>query len=71
MSFLGQKRPGRGVHQPHLSRAEVKEGVQLYLYSLFWVFMAGSKLKEKSSFGFKSHCFMYFIDVLPSKRLAI
>jgi hypothetical protein len=35
MSFLGKKRPGRGVHQPHLFRAEVKEGVQLYIYSLF------------------------------------
>jgi hypothetical protein len=32
-SFPGVKRPGRGVdHQPQFS-AEVKEGVQLYLYS--------------------------------------
>ena len=32
-SFPGVKRPGRGVHHPHSSIAEVKERVQLYLYS--------------------------------------
>jgi hypothetical protein len=33
--FSGVKRPGRGVDHPPLSRAEVKERVELYLFSLF------------------------------------
>ena len=33
MSFLGVKRWGRGINHPPLSRAEVKERVELYLYS--------------------------------------
>ena len=32
-SFLGVKRPGRGVDHPPASSAEVKEGVELYIYS--------------------------------------
>jgi hypothetical protein len=32
-SFPGVKRPGRGVDHPPPSSAEVKERVQLYLYS--------------------------------------
>jgi hypothetical protein len=32
-SFPGVKRPGRGVDHPPQSSAEVKEGVELYLYS--------------------------------------
>jgi len=32
-SLLGVKRPGRGVDQPPISSAEVKERVELYLYS--------------------------------------
>ena len=32
-SFLGVKRPGCGVDHPPPSRAEVKERVELYLYS--------------------------------------
>jgi len=32
-SFMGVKRPGRGVDHPPLSRAEVEERVELYLYS--------------------------------------
>jgi hypothetical protein len=31
--FLTVKRPGRGVDHPPLSSAEVKERVELYLYS--------------------------------------
>ena len=31
--FLGVKRPGRGVHQPSLSSTEVKDCVDIYLYS--------------------------------------
>jgi hypothetical protein len=33
-SFLGVKRPGRGVDYPLPSSAEVKEGVEVHLYSL-------------------------------------
>ena len=33
ISFLGAKRPGRGVNHPHPSSAEVKERVELYLNS--------------------------------------
>jgi hypothetical protein len=32
-SFPGVKRPGRGVDHPPVSSAEVKERVELYLYS--------------------------------------
>jgi hypothetical protein len=32
-SFLGVERPGRGVDHPSLSSVEVKEKVELYLYS--------------------------------------
>ena len=32
VSFLGVKRPGRGVDYPPPSSAEVKERVELYLY---------------------------------------
>jgi hypothetical protein len=32
-SFLAVKRPGHGVDHPPLSRAKVKERVELYLYS--------------------------------------
>ena len=38
-SFPGVKRPGRGVDHPPPSRAEVKEGVEVYLcfpYGTFW-----------------------------------
>ena len=35
-SFPGIKWPGRGVDQPSSSRAEVKERVELYLYSPSW-----------------------------------
>ena len=34
-SFPGVKRPGRGVDHPPLSSAEIKERVELYLYSPF------------------------------------
>jgi hypothetical protein len=38
--FPGVKPPGRGVDHPSLSKAEVKERVELYLYSPFWAFVA-------------------------------
>jgi hypothetical protein len=34
-SFLGIKRPGRGVDHPPTTSAEFKERVELYLYSPF------------------------------------
>ena len=34
VSFPGVKRPGHGVDHPPASRAEVKETVELYFYSL-------------------------------------
>jgi len=34
-SFPEVKRPGRGVNHPPPSSAEVKERIELYLYSLF------------------------------------
>ena len=33
VSFPGVERPVRGIEHPPLSRAEVKERVELYLYS--------------------------------------
>jgi len=44
VSFPGVKQPGRGVDHPPPSSAEVKEGVELYLYSLLWVFVACSRV---------------------------
>jgi len=43
-SFLGVKRPGRGVDHPPLSSAEVKERVELHLYFPFWAFVACSRV---------------------------
>jgi hypothetical protein len=39
-SFLGLKRPGRGVDHPPPSSAEVKEIVELYLFPPLWTFVA-------------------------------
>jgi hypothetical protein len=46
-SFPGVKKLGRGVDHPHLSIAEVKEEVEIYVYSfiLLWVFVACSREK--------------------------
>jgi len=38
-SLLGVKWPGRGVDHPPPSSAEVKERVELYIYSTLWVFV--------------------------------
>jgi len=43
-SFPGVKRPGHGVDHPPQSSAEVKERVELYLYSPLWAFVACSKV---------------------------
>jgi hypothetical protein len=39
-SFLGVTLPGLGVDHPPTSRVEVEDRVNLYLYFLFWAFMA-------------------------------
>jgi len=52
--FLGVKRPRRGVDHPPPSSAEVKEGVQLYLYSPLWAFMACSRVAHVFLFDWKS-----------------
>ena len=62
-SFPGAKRPGRGVDHTHPSSAEVKERVELYLYSPLWAFVACSRVK----FTFTSmSCFAHYI--LSSSR---
>jgi len=43
-SFPRVKRSGRGVDHPPPFRAEVKERVELYLYSPFWAIMACSRV---------------------------
>jgi hypothetical protein len=43
-AFPGVKRPGRGVKNPPRSSAEVKKGVELYLYSPSEAFMAYSRV---------------------------
>ena len=44
-SFPGIKRPGRGFDQPLPSSAEVKERVEVYLYSTLCAFVACSGVK--------------------------
>jgi hypothetical protein len=38
MCFPGVKQPGRGIDHPPQSSAEVKETVELYLYSAFMAY---------------------------------
>ena len=58
-SFPGIKRPGRGVDHPPPSSAEVKERVELYLYSL-WALMACSRVTFT--------CTLYGKHACPSVR---
>jgi len=51
-SFLGVKRPGRGVDHPPPFSAEVKGKVRLYLYFL-WAFVACSTVNF--TFKWKVH----------------
>jgi hypothetical protein len=46
----GVRRPGRGVGRPPPSSVEVKEGVELYIYSPNWVFMACSRVPLETVF---------------------
>jgi len=52
-SFLGVKWLGHGIDRPPPSSAEVKESVELYLYSPHWTFMACSRV----TFTFYTMCF--------------
>jgi hypothetical protein len=47
---LGVKWPGGGVDNPSLSSAEVKERIQLYLYSSFWAVVACSRVNFTFTF---------------------
>ena len=49
-SFLGVKRPGRGADYPPTSNTEVKEIIELYLYSPFCGFVALSRLNNVPKF---------------------
>ena len=51
-SFPGLKRPWRGVDHPPRSSAEVKERIELYIYSPLWAFMAG----YREDFTFHVRC---------------
>jgi hypothetical protein len=48
-SYRGVKRPGRGVGHPPPSSAEVKETVELYLYSP-WAFVSCSRVNVTFTF---------------------
>jgi hypothetical protein len=53
-SFPGVKRPGRGVKHSTPSSAEVKEKLEIYLYSLMWAFVASSRVTFTFTFTFYS-----------------
>jgi len=50
-SFLGIKWPGRGVDHTPPPSTEVKERVELYLYSPIWAFVACSTLNFTFTFS--------------------
>ena len=54
-------RPGRGVDHPPSSSAEVKERVELYLYSLFWAFISCSRLNFTFTWSiYRDFCWLPF-----------
>jgi len=61
-SFPGVKRPGHDVDHPPASSAEVKERVELYLYSPLWTFVACSRM----NFTF-TNAYNIFPDYLKEK----
>jgi hypothetical protein len=71
VSFPGVKRPGSGVNHPPTSSAEVKEIVELYLYSPFSAFMACSRANSNFTFYLLCNGFartlqkLLFRDVTP------
>jgi hypothetical protein len=46
-SFPEVNRPGRGVENPPPSIAEVKERIELYLYTHLWVFVTCYRVTSK------------------------
>jgi hypothetical protein len=66
--FPGVKPPGRGVDHPPSLSAEVKERVQLYLYSPLWAFVACSRVNF--SFIFVGHA-STFVEVAFNKNIPI
>jgi hypothetical protein len=50
-SFPKLKRPGRGFDHPPPFNAEVKERVDLYLYSTQWAFVACSRVNITFTFS--------------------
>jgi len=79
-SFLGLQWPGRGVDHPSSSSPEVKERVELYLYSPsgpLWPFLGGTSLfafaivlvADFVSFPFKflqHECYRTYLFILAS-----
>ena len=55
------KRPERSVDIPLLSSAEVKERVEIYLYSPLWTFIACS------SVNFTIFCLTFFRNITQEK----
>jgi hypothetical protein len=56
LSLTGVKRSGRGVNQPSLFSAGVKEKVELYLLLLPWAFMTCSRTNFTFTFTNKIKC---------------
>jgi hypothetical protein len=63
VSFPGVKRPGRGVDHPPLSSAEVKERVELYLYSPS-AYVACSRVNLTFAFTFTTYTTVV-VDTAP------
>jgi hypothetical protein len=70
-SFAGVRRPGRGVNHLTLSNAEVKERVELYLYSPC-VFMVGYRVNLTDTDPginlLRHHCFLYDTSCIRSEQ---
>ena len=67
-SFPGVKRPGRSVDHPPPCSAEVKERVQLYVYSPFWNFVACYKVNFIFTFTFYVCHLLLFVHVRPANQ---
>jgi hypothetical protein len=64
VSFPGVKRPGRGVNHPPLSRAEVKQRVELYL----WAFMDCSRANFIFTTHTRTHTHTHAVRFLATGR---
>ena len=67
-SLPGLKRPGRGVHHLPSFNSEVKERVEIYLYSPLWSFVAGYMVTF--TFTFTGYLLLSFSE-LPTNRGSI